>query len=136
MSKELRPIHPGADLIGMFLVLDTTDHEHYRIGHIAAAVGNCYLIQFDKLEEKDPLPPMELYTLDEQLNRAVAVRPPLARLTRIARKGLQDTEAIGSPRFLRASRERQSRRSSNERDEIPPPHCVPKAQERAFKGLN
>jgi hypothetical protein len=65
MSKKLRPIHPGADLVGMFLVLDTTDHEHYRVGHIAAAVGNCYLIQFDKLEEKDPLPPMELYTLDE-----------------------------------------------------------------------
>ena len=52
MSKKLRPIHPGAGLIGMFLVLDTTDHEHYRIGHIAAAVGDCYLIQFDKLEEK------------------------------------------------------------------------------------
>jgi hypothetical protein len=65
MNKKLRPIHPGADLIGMSLVLDTTDHEHYRIGRIAAAVGNCYLIQFDKLEEKDPLPPMELYTLDE-----------------------------------------------------------------------
>ena len=39
------------DLVGMFLVLDSTDHEHYRIGYIAAAVGNCYLIQFDKVEE-------------------------------------------------------------------------------------
>ncbi len=28
------------DLVGMFLVLDSTDHEHYRIGYIAAAVGN------------------------------------------------------------------------------------------------
>ena len=35
----------------MFLVLNTTDHEHYRTGQIVAAVGNCYLIQFDKLEE-------------------------------------------------------------------------------------
>ena len=49
----------------MFLVVESTGHEHYRSGRIAAAVGNCYLIQFDKMEEKDPLPPMELYTLDE-----------------------------------------------------------------------
>ena len=30
-------------------------------------VGNCYLIQFDKMEESEapPLPPMELYTLEE-----------------------------------------------------------------------
>jgi hypothetical protein len=55
------------NLVGMFLVLDSTDHEHYRTGYIAAAVGNCYLIQFDKAEdpEERPLPPMELYTLDE-----------------------------------------------------------------------
>ena len=38
-------------LVGMFLVLTSTDHEHYRIGHIAAAVGDCYLIQFDKLKD-------------------------------------------------------------------------------------
>ena len=25
----------------MFLTLDSTDHEHYRTGYIAAAVGNC-----------------------------------------------------------------------------------------------
>ena len=56
-----------SNLVGMFLVLDSTDHEHYRTGYIAAAVGNCYLIQFDKAEdpEERPLPPMELYTLDE-----------------------------------------------------------------------
>jgi hypothetical protein len=56
-----------SNLAGMFLVLDSTDHEHYRIGYIAAEVGNCYLIQFDEVEdpEKRPLPPMELYTLDE-----------------------------------------------------------------------
>ena len=56
-----------SNLVGMFLVLEATDHEHYRTGHIAAAVGNCYLIQFDKVEdlEEHPLPPMELYTLDE-----------------------------------------------------------------------
>jgi len=35
--------------VGMFLVLESTGHEHYRTGHIAAAVGNCYLIQFDKM---------------------------------------------------------------------------------------
>ena len=56
-----RQTHAGADtIVGMFLMLDTTDHEHYRTGHIVAAVGNCYLIQFDKLEEDHPLPPMEL----------------------------------------------------------------------------
>src|SRR6266478_6391806 len=51
----------------MFLVVESTGHEHYRTGHIAAAVGNCYLIQFDKMEgsEAPPLPPMELYTLEE-----------------------------------------------------------------------
>ena len=40
----------------------STGHEHYRTGHIAAEVGNCYLIQFDKMEESEapPLPPMEL----------------------------------------------------------------------------
>jgi len=54
-------------LIGMFLVLTSTDHEHYRIGHIAAAVGDCYLIQFDKLNDSadHPQPPMELYTVEE-----------------------------------------------------------------------
>jgi hypothetical protein len=54
-------------LVGMFLVLTSTDHEHYSIGHIAAAVGDCYLIQFDKLKDSEdhPLPPMELYTLEE-----------------------------------------------------------------------
>jgi hypothetical protein len=54
-----------SNLVGMFLVLDSTDHEHYRTGHIAAAVGNCYLIQFDKLEADHPQPPMELFTLEE-----------------------------------------------------------------------
>jgi hypothetical protein len=34
-----------SNLVGIFLVLDSTDHEHYRTGYIAAAVGN---IQFDK----------------------------------------------------------------------------------------
>jgi hypothetical protein len=54
-------------LVGMFLVLTSTDHEHYRIGHIAAAVCDCYLIQFDKLKDSEdhPLPPMELYTVEE-----------------------------------------------------------------------
>ena len=54
-------------LVGMFLVLESTGHEHYRAGYIAAAVGNCYLIQFDKVEEPEdhPLPPMELYALEE-----------------------------------------------------------------------
>jgi hypothetical protein len=54
-------------LVGMFLVLESTGHEHYRAGYIAAAVGNCYLIEFDKVEEPEdhPLPPMELYALEE-----------------------------------------------------------------------
>jgi hypothetical protein len=53
-----------SDLVGMFLILDSTDHEHYRTGEIVAAVGSCYLIQFDQLEADHPLPPMELHTLD------------------------------------------------------------------------
>jgi len=61
-----RPVqHAVADtIVGMFLTLDSTDHEHYRTGYIAAAVGNCYL---DKLEESEahPLAPMELHTLEE-----------------------------------------------------------------------
>jgi hypothetical protein len=57
--------HQQSDLVGMFLVLDSADHEHYRTGHIAAAVGDSYLIQFDKAEEEHPLPPMELFTLGE-----------------------------------------------------------------------
>ena len=35
-------------LVGMFLVVESTGHEHYRTGQIAAAVGNCYLITFDR----------------------------------------------------------------------------------------
>ena len=49
----------------MFLVLDNADHEHYRTGEIVAALGNCYLIQFDRLELDQPQPPAELYTLEE-----------------------------------------------------------------------
>jgi hypothetical protein len=32
---------------------------------IVAAIGNCFLIQFDKLEADQPLPPMELVTVEE-----------------------------------------------------------------------
>jgi hypothetical protein len=53
-------------IVGLFLTLDSADHEHYRTGEIIAAVGNCYLIQFDKGEELVmPQPPAELYTLEE-----------------------------------------------------------------------
>ena len=38
-----------SDLVGMFLVLDSPDHEHYRTGYIAAAVSG-YLLQFEKVE--------------------------------------------------------------------------------------
>jgi hypothetical protein len=34
-------------------------------GQIVGAVGDCYLIQFDKLETDQPRPPVELYTLGE-----------------------------------------------------------------------
>ena len=54
-----------SDLVGMFLVLDSVDHEHYRTGEIVAAVGNCFLIQFDKLAADQALPPMELHTVEE-----------------------------------------------------------------------
>ena len=58
--------HSLADtIVGMFLVLDGADHEYYRVGQIVAAVGNCYLIQFDRLELDQPQPPAELYTLEE-----------------------------------------------------------------------
>ena len=58
--------HPVADtIVGMFLVLDNADHEYYRTGEIVVAVGNCYLIQFDRLELDQPQPPAELYTLEE-----------------------------------------------------------------------
>ena len=48
-----------SNLVGMFLVLESTGHEHYRAGYIAAAVGNCDLIRFEKVEEPEdhPLPP-------------------------------------------------------------------------------
>jgi len=41
----------------MFLILEATDHEHYRTGYIAAAVGNCYLIQFDDMEDPEERKP-------------------------------------------------------------------------------
>jgi hypothetical protein len=44
-------------LVGMFLVLESTGHEHYRTGHIAAAFGNCCLVQFNKMEESEAPPP-------------------------------------------------------------------------------
>jgi hypothetical protein len=40
----------GRSIVGMFLVLDSAEHEHFSTGEIVAAVGNCYLIQFDRLE--------------------------------------------------------------------------------------
>ena len=49
----------------MFLVLDNADHEYYRTGEIVLAVGNCYLIQFNRLELDQPQPPAELCTLEE-----------------------------------------------------------------------
>jgi hypothetical protein len=52
-------------IVGMFLVLDSTDHEHYRTGQIVGTFGDCYLIQFDKLERDELLQPMELHTLAE-----------------------------------------------------------------------
>ena len=58
--------HPVADtIVGMFLVLDNADHEYCRTGEIVVAVGNCYLIQFDRLELDQPQPPAELYTLEK-----------------------------------------------------------------------
>jgi hypothetical protein len=34
-----------SNLVGLFLVLDSSDHESCRTGQIVAAVGNGYLIQ-------------------------------------------------------------------------------------------
>ena len=68
------------NLVGMFLVLDTTDHEYYRTGEIVAAVGNSYLIQFDQPEVDQPLPPMELFTLEELSGRCQNCGQKLANL--------------------------------------------------------
>ena len=68
------------NLVGMFLVLDTTDHEYYRTGQIVAAVGNCYLIQFDKLDADQPSPPLEFVTLEELSGRCQNCEQKLANL--------------------------------------------------------
>jgi hypothetical protein len=64
LSSTRSTHHPVADtLVGLFLVLDSPDHETYKTGEIVAAVGDCYLIQFDKVTKADDYPvPMELYT--------------------------------------------------------------------------
>src|SRR4029077_20742367 len=49
----------------MFLVLDSAEHENFSTGEIVAAVGDCYLIQFDRLELDQPQPAAELYTVEE-----------------------------------------------------------------------
>jgi hypothetical protein len=56
-----------SNLVGLFLVLDSSDHESCRTGQIVAAVGNGYLIQFDKVEAAGDGPPLptELHTLEE-----------------------------------------------------------------------
>jgi hypothetical protein len=54
-----------SDLVGLFLVLDSVDHEHYRTGEIIAAVDSSFLVEFDKIEAGQPPPPMELVTLEE-----------------------------------------------------------------------
>jgi hypothetical protein len=58
--------HPT--IVGMFLVLDSPDHEHYRTGQIIAAAGSCYLVKFDRVEvtaDGPPSLPLELYTAEE-----------------------------------------------------------------------
>jgi hypothetical protein len=52
-------------LVGMFLILNSADHEHYRTGQITVAVGDCYLVQFDRMDETHPPLPLELYTVEE-----------------------------------------------------------------------
>ena len=66
-QSDLRPDNGRVGSVRVSGAADYTDHEHYRVGQIATAVGDCYLIQFDKLKdlEDHPLPPMELYTLEE-----------------------------------------------------------------------
>jgi hypothetical protein len=69
-----------SDLAGLFLVLDSTDNEYCRTGQVVAAVGDCYLIQFDKPEEDDPPSPMELYTHAELSGTCQNCRQKLANL--------------------------------------------------------
>jgi hypothetical protein len=66
-SKRPVPHAVAGTLVGMFLLLDSVDHEHYRTGKIVAASGDCFLIQFDWLKERAdrPPPPMELITIEE-----------------------------------------------------------------------
>ncbi len=49
------------------------DHGSYRVGQIIDALGNSYLVRFDKADASDDAPsqPMELHTLDE-LSRTCA----------------------------------------------------------------
>ena len=74
------------NLVGMFLVLDTADHEYYRTGQIVAAVGNCYLIQFDKLDADQPSPSMELVTLEELSGRCQNCEPEARQLVQDPRR--------------------------------------------------
>ncbi len=55
-----------SNVIGLFLVLQSLDHDNYRTGQIVAAAGDCYLIQFDNVKKTgDHSLPMELYTPEE-----------------------------------------------------------------------
>lgn len=83
-----------SDLVGMFLVLDSTDHEHYRTGYIAAAVGNCYLKV--EVSEERPLPPMELYTLEELSQTCQNCAQKLANLFKT--RSLTSSQAMSSSR--------------------------------------
>jgi hypothetical protein len=53
------------DIVDMFLVLDSLDHESFRTGQIVGAIGYSYLVQFDKVSEADHPLPLELFTLEE-----------------------------------------------------------------------
>jgi hypothetical protein len=53
-------------LVGLWLVLDSPDHQSFRIGRIVTAVGDSFLIQLETLEANHPgVSPMELATAEE-----------------------------------------------------------------------
>jgi hypothetical protein len=84
------------DIVGMFLVLDDPGHEYYRTGEIIAAVGNAYLIQFDKMRAA-LLPPLELHTLEQLSGTCPDCDQKLASLFRTRAEMAEWIERVNAP---------------------------------------
>jgi hypothetical protein len=84
------------NLVGMFLVLDDPGHEYYRTGEIVAAVGDCYLIQFDRMRAALP-PPLELHTLEQLSGTCPDCDQKLASLFRTRAEMAEWIERVNAP---------------------------------------